>query len=107
MNLGSGFGGPARYLSATFGARVTAVELQDEVDRFARELTARCGLDAAVTHLCGDALAVTASLTPQSVSAFVSWLTLLHIPERTQLIQQVRSDGYLGSLNAALLLPLP
>ena len=58
LNIGSGLGGPARYLAGKYRASVTAVEVQDDLSRAAAELTARCGLADAVTHVCGDAVAV-------------------------------------------------
>ena len=44
LDIGSGVGGPARYLAARAGWRVAALELQPDAHAKARELTARCGL---------------------------------------------------------------
>ena len=54
LDLGSGLGGPARYLAATRGATVTAVELVPELHAAAEVLTARTGLADRVRHVCAD-----------------------------------------------------
>src|SRR5271165_7088574 len=56
LEIGSGIGGPARYLAHTTGCQVTALELQPKVHAIAADLTRRCGLDGRVLHVCGDAL---------------------------------------------------
>jgi hypothetical protein len=54
--LGCGIGGPARYLAATFGCRMTGVDLSPDFIDAATCLTARCGLSDRVTFHVGDAL---------------------------------------------------
>jgi SAM-dependent methyltransferase len=56
LDLGCGIGGPARYLAATFGSRVTGVDLSSSFVEAATYLTARCGLSDRVTFQVGDAL---------------------------------------------------
>jgi SAM-dependent methyltransferase len=56
LDIGSGIGGPARYLAYTMGCHVTALELQASLHTIAVDLTRRCNLGERVTHLCGDAL---------------------------------------------------
>lgn len=80
LDVGAGFGGPARYLAERAGCHVTAVELQSDLDAAASELTARCGLSDRVAHVCGDIHAV--SLAPQSFDGVISYLALYHIPDR-------------------------
>src|SRR5712691_10798515 len=53
LEIGSGIGGPARYLAHTTGCRVTALELQPELHEIGVDLTLRSGLAGQVTHLCG------------------------------------------------------
>jgi cyclopropane fatty-acyl-phospholipid synthase-like methyltransferase len=89
IDIGSGLGGPARYLAEKTGCRVTALELQPDLDRIARSLTVRCGLSGPVTHLCGDILDL-----PGNISGFdagVSWLSFLHIPDRAALFKKCNS----------------
>jgi SAM-dependent methyltransferase len=56
LDLGCGIGGPARYLAATFGCRVTGVDLSPSFIDAANYLTGRCGLSDRVTFQVGDAL---------------------------------------------------
>ena len=53
LDVGSGIGGPARYLAHTTGCHVTALELQPELHEIGVDLTRRSGLAGQVTHLCG------------------------------------------------------
>jgi len=58
LDVGGGFGGPARTLAVEFGCRVTGIDLTDSYVRAATMLTARMGLEDRVTHQVGDALAL-------------------------------------------------
>lgn len=56
LDLGSGLGGPARYLAATFGCRVVGIDLSPEFVEAAAYLAQRCGLTDRVTFKLGSAL---------------------------------------------------
>ena len=56
LDLGCGIGGPARYLAATFGCKVTGVDLSPGFIDAATYLTVRCGLSDRVAFQVGDAL---------------------------------------------------
>lgn len=56
LDLGCGIGGPARYLAATFGCKVTGIDLSPSFIDAATYLTARRGLSDHVTFEVGDAL---------------------------------------------------
>ena len=86
LEVGGGIGGPSRYLAKTSGCRVTALELQPDLNETAEQLTRRCGLSKRVNHVCGDFLKN--PLGDNTYDALVSWLTFLHIPERKHLYQQ-------------------
>lgn len=58
LDVGSGIGGPARFLAATGDIRVTGLDLTDEFVTTARALTARCGLSDRVDFRQGSALAL-------------------------------------------------
>ena len=58
LDIGSGIGGPARYLAATYGCRVTGLDLSAEYTVLAARLGERAGLAGLVDAVCGDALAV-------------------------------------------------
>jgi cyclopropane fatty-acyl-phospholipid synthase-like methyltransferase len=95
LDVGSGVGGPARYLAYTIGCRVTALELQPNLNAVAVDLTRRSGLSERVTHILGDAL--TYPLAERSYDAMVSWLAILHIADRprlcARLVRALRSGG--------------
>jgi SAM-dependent methyltransferase len=56
LDVGSGLGGPSRYLAWRYGVRVSGVDLTDEFVRVAQMLTHRIGLDGKVDYRSGDAL---------------------------------------------------
>ena len=82
LDIGSGVGGPARYLAYHFGCHVAALELQPALHAIAVDLTQRSGLKN-VTHICSDAL--TYAFPQAAFDAVVSWLAFLHIPDRPRL----------------------
>jgi cyclopropane fatty-acyl-phospholipid synthase-like methyltransferase len=88
VEVGSGLGGPARYLAEKAGCRVTAVEIQPDLNQIASSLTKRCGLSALVDHFCGDILEFPES--KGDFDAVVSWLAILHIPLRPALFKKFR-----------------
>lgn len=87
LDIGAGIGGPARYLAYTTGCHVTAIELQPELHAIGVDLTRRSGLDGRVAHVCADAL--TCPLQDASFDAVVSWLAILHIPDRPRLCMRM------------------
>ena len=56
LDVGGGFGGPARTLAVEFGCRVTSIDLTPTYVHAARMLTARLKLGDRVTHEVGNAL---------------------------------------------------
>ena len=58
LDIGSGLGGPARYMARRFGCRVGGIDLTAEFCEVARLLTARLGLEDRVSFDEGDALAM-------------------------------------------------
>lgn len=56
LDVGGGFGGPARTLAVEFGCHVTTVDLTESYVRAARLLTTRMRLDHRVIHQVGHAL---------------------------------------------------
>ncbi|MBX2869190.1 MAG: class I SAM-dependent methyltransferase [Acidiferrobacterales bacterium] len=85
LEIGSGFGGPARHIASSSGAHVTALELQPDQNALAAELTERCGLSNLVEHVCGDFL--TYPWDAQQFDTIVSWLAIFHISDRHELLQ--------------------
>ena len=91
LEVGSGWGGCARHIANTTGAALTAVELQADYDRVARELTARTIHSGCVEHVNADFLQL--EIEAGSYDHAVSWLALFHIPRRSD---------YLGKLHRSL-----
>ena len=56
LDVGSGVGGPARYLAATYGCRVTGVDLSEPFVDAARYLTERTGQSGQVSFQAASAL---------------------------------------------------
>ena len=96
LEIGSGIGGPSRYLAQATGAKVTALELQEDHHLVGIDLTKRCGLENNVEHLCGDFLDM--YLPAENYDAVVSWLALYHIPDRDKLLESclkiLKPNGY-------------
>src|SRR6185369_16304800 len=58
LDVGCGIGGPARYIAATTGAKVTGLDLTPEFVATAQDLSRHCGLEGQVAFQEGDALAM-------------------------------------------------
>ncbi len=58
LDVGSGLGGPARYIAATYGCRVNGVDLSEPFVETATMLTERMGLSGRVVFTVGSALAL-------------------------------------------------
>src|SRR5499427_3823917 len=56
LDVGSGVGGPARFLAKTYGCRVTGVDLSEAFVDAARYLTERTGLSGKVSFQTASAL---------------------------------------------------
>ncbi len=87
LDVGAGIGGPARYLAATAGCHVTALELQPDLDATGADLTRRCGLQGRVEHVRGDIL--DGAPAAGTYDAVISYLTILHIPDRARLFAAI------------------
>jgi SAM-dependent methyltransferase len=87
LDVGAGVGGPARYLAHTVGCHVTALELQPALHAIGADLTRRSGLGDRVTHVRGDAL--THDLPDGRFDAVVSFLAIVHIPDRPRLFARL------------------
>jgi sarcosine/dimethylglycine N-methyltransferase len=88
LDIGSGIGGPARYIADKTGVEVTALELQPDLDAVARDLTARCGLGDRIRHVCGDILDGDAR---GPFDGIISMLCMLHIPDKPRLFAACRA----------------
>ena len=83
LDLGSGLGGPSRYLASTFGCRVTGIDLSPSYVEAATYLAERAGLADTVAYQCADALA----LPFEDASFDIVWTqhVAMNIADRTRL----------------------
>lgn len=88
LDIGSGLGGPARYIADRCGAHVVAIDLQPDLHEVAADLTSRCGLTGLVEHRCADILY---GWDEEPFDAIVSFLCFLHIPSRARLFDVCRT----------------
>jgi len=88
LDLGSGIGGPSRYLAKTFGCRVTGLDLTPEFCRVATMLAERTGLADKLDYREGDALATL--LPAQSFDVVWSQNMAMNIADREQLYREMR-----------------
>lgn len=89
LDIGSGIGGPARYIAGRSGCQITGVELQRDLCEASSALTRRVrGLAEKVDFLNGDFvnLVKSGAVAPGSFDHFISLLVFLHIPDRAQLL---------------------
>lgn len=87
VDIGSGFSATGRYMHRQYGVDVTGVELQPEIHQLAEIITERNGLAGGVRSVNADF----AKLTHTPVDYIVSFLCILHIPERDILFQKAAS----------------
>ncbi|MFD3376490.1 MULTISPECIES: methyltransferase domain-containing protein [unclassified Streptomyces] len=85
VDIGSGLGGPARYLAERYECHLTAVELQPELHRLSEELTTLCGLSERVRAVEADALTLDGEGWTGRYDHLISLLAILHIPRREEL----------------------
>jgi sarcosine/dimethylglycine N-methyltransferase len=105
LDLGSGVGGPARYLAATYGCRVTGVDLSEPFVDAARYLTERTGQSGQVSFQTASALDL-----PFDDGRFDAVLLLhvaMNIADRTRLYREIRrvlkAGGRFATLDAVLI----
>jgi len=88
LDVGSGIGGPARYLARRFGCRVTGIDLTAEFCDAARHLTRLLGLQERVRFEQGDATAM-----PFKDAAFdgaYSMNVSMNIADKAALYREIR-----------------
>lgn len=88
LDVGSGLGGPARFLAATYGCAVTGVDLSEPFVEAARYLTERTGQVGQVTFECASALKL--PFEDGRYDAALLQHVAMNIADRAQLYREIR-----------------
>jgi ubiquinone/menaquinone biosynthesis C-methylase UbiE len=88
LDVGSGIGGPARYLARHRHAQVTGVDLTPEFVEVAGELTRRCGLANKVDFQVGNALEL--PIPDSAIDAVCLLHVGMNIEDKARLFAEVR-----------------
>ncbi|RZN34400.1 class I SAM-dependent methyltransferase [Bradyrhizobium sp. Leo121] len=95
LDVGSGVGGPARFLAATYGCRVTGVDLSEPFVDAARYLTERTGQSGQVSFEAASALDL--PFEDGRFDVVLLQHVAMNISDRTRLYREIRrvvkSDG--------------
>jgi len=87
LDVGSGLGGPARWLSTRFGCRITGIDLTPEFCAIAEHLTRLVGLDARVRFQVGDALSM--PFADGMFAGAYSMFVAMNIEDKAQLYREI------------------
>ena len=87
VDVGSGFGGPARYLAAEFGCHVTGVELTEAYVEIANKLTQKTNLSKLIKFVSGDAQSM--PFEPESFDYAWSQHVLMNIADKRRLYEGI------------------
>eukprot|EP00929_Paragymnodinium_shiwhaense_P064543 TRINITY_DN3232_c0_g1_i1.p1 TRINITY_DN3232_c0_g1~~TRINITY_DN3232_c0_g1_i1.p1 ORF type:complete len:643 (-),score=202.69 TRINITY_DN3232_c0_g1_i1:329-2188(-) len=97
LDVGSGIGGPARYISWKSGCKIHGVDLQDDLVEMGQKVTQIVGLKDQCHFTCEDASDLVGA--SERYDCFMSLLVILHIPEAPRLrlfkalFDQLKIDG--------------
>ncbi|RDD37167.1 Phosphoethanolamine N-methyltransferase [Trichoplax sp. H2] len=87
LDFGSGIGGPARHLASKSRCRVKAVEIQEDLNKIAADLTNRCGLSDRIDHVRQDIYKL--DTDSNYFDCAVSWLAVNHIEDKAGLFKKL------------------
>jgi sarcosine/dimethylglycine N-methyltransferase len=88
LDVGSGLGGPARFLAATYGCRVTGIDLSASFVEAARYLTGRTGQSALVSFETASALAL--PFDDGSFDVVLLQHVAMNVFDRSRLYREIR-----------------
>ena len=88
LDVGSGVGGPARFLAATYGCRVTGVDLSEPFVDAARYLTERTGQSGQVSFQTASALEL--PFDDGRFDAVLLQHVAMNISDRARLYREIR-----------------
>ena len=87
LDIGSGIGGPARYIVNKTNSTLYAIELQEELNNIAKKLTLNYKLNNFIHHIAADILSF--NFKELKFDSIVSWLAFYHIPNRAKLLKNL------------------
>ncbi len=88
LDVGSGIGGAAFHLAQAYGAKVTGIDLAQEMDAVARDRVKQLGLADSVSFILGDVLATD---FPEPFDVVWSRDAFMHIPDKPRLFARLFS----------------
>jgi sarcosine/dimethylglycine N-methyltransferase len=88
LDVGSGLGGPARFVAATYGCRVTGVDLSESFVDAARYLTERTGQSGSVSFQTASALEL--PFDDGRFDVLLLQHVAMNISDRARLYRQIR-----------------
>jgi len=88
LDVGSGVGGPARFLAANYGCHVTGVDLSEPFVEAARYLTERTGQSGQVSFECASAL--TLPFDDGRFEAVFLQHVAMNVADRARLYREIR-----------------
>ncbi|KAL0933651.1 methyl transferase-like protein [Colletotrichum truncatum] len=88
LDIGSGFGGTGRYLYRHYGVETTGIELQGDIHDIATTINNKSGAAGRVSSIHGNFLELSSNRMGVPVDHIVSFLCILHIPEREALFKK-------------------
>ncbi|MBO0756529.1 MAG: class I SAM-dependent methyltransferase [Bradyrhizobiaceae bacterium] len=104
LDVGSGLGGPARFLAATYGCRVTGVDLSEPFVDAARYLTERTGQSGQVSFQTASALEL--PFDEGSFNVVLLQHVAMNVTDRARLYREIRrvlkSSGRFGTFDVVL-----
>lgn len=104
LDVGSGIGGPARFLAESYGCEVTGVDLSEPFVEAARYLTDRTGQSGKVSFQSANALNL--PIDDGSFDIVLLQHVAMNISERAQLYREIRrvtkSGGRFGTFDVVL-----
>lgn len=86
LDIGSGLGGPARYISYKTGCSVTGVEIQYDRYYLSKLLTKSIGLEKKVSFIHGDFVSIDFQ---QTFTHVISFLAILHIIDKKLALEKL------------------
>ena len=86
LDVGSGIGGAMFHLAKTYGAKVTGIDLAEEMIAIAKDKTAERGMGDSVTSILGDVLETS---FPEPFDIIWSRDAFMHIPDKARLFSRL------------------